>query len=357
MRCLLPLLALVLAACAPAPAAPSSLPSAPDPAAMAAVRVERVELPGFPEEHTPATLNRAVFLRYRAPGAVGARAVVVFVPGLFGGASGFDRLARGIVALEPGVEAWAVDRRANLLEDHAALREATDRNDPLVAWRHYVRDAGKPAGFSPVAGGEAPYAGYWGLETAIGDLRVVVTEARRVAPRVVLAGHSLGATLSAQYAGWDFAGRAGHEDLAGLVLLDGAPGAGGFASVSEASYRDGSGGPFGSRIAGVRDLEAGKASPFLAAPGFDAAGFARATAAAFLAARDPGGDSPGGVVPYPASNLAAAMLQVDDDYALVETFSATAGRADASVGPNLLALFTRGLGGLRVASVLGPAPG
>jgi hypothetical protein len=37
----------------------------------------------------------------------------------------------------------------------------------------------------------------------------------------VLGGHSLGASLTAAYAAWDFNGRAGYKDLAGLVLIDG----------------------------------------------------------------------------------------------------------------------------------------
>jgi pimeloyl-ACP methyl ester carboxylesterase len=38
---------------------------------------------------------------------------------------------------------------------------------------------------------------------------------------VILGGHSLGASLAAAYAAWDFDGRPGYKDLAGLVLIDG----------------------------------------------------------------------------------------------------------------------------------------
>ena len=38
---------------------------------------------------------------------------------------------------------------------------------------------------------------------------------------VILGGHSLGASLTAAYAAWDFNGKPGFEDVDGLVLIDG----------------------------------------------------------------------------------------------------------------------------------------
>ena len=46
-------------------------------------------------------------------------------------------------------------------------------------------------------------------------------EARR---RVVLGGHSLGGSITTAYATWDFGGRPGARDLAGLVFIDGGSG-------------------------------------------------------------------------------------------------------------------------------------
>jgi pimeloyl-ACP methyl ester carboxylesterase len=60
------------------------------------------------------------------------------------------------------------------------------------------------------------------MGVALNDAHAVVQLARRHGRRqVVLGGHSLGASLSAAYAAWDFNGRAGYKDLAGLVLIDG----------------------------------------------------------------------------------------------------------------------------------------
>ena len=66
-----------------------------------------------------------------------------------------------------------------------------------------------------------PFAREWGMETALGDARKVVRAAHRGGREVILGGHSLGASLTAAYAAWDFNGRPGYKDLAGLVLIDG----------------------------------------------------------------------------------------------------------------------------------------
>ena len=49
----------------------------------------------------------------------------------------------------------------------------------------------------------------------------MVRKARAGGRRVILGGHSLGASVAEAYASWDFAGRPGYRDLAGLVLIDG----------------------------------------------------------------------------------------------------------------------------------------
>ena len=49
----------------------------------------------------------------------------------------------------------------------------------------------------------------------------MVLSARRQGKRVILGGHSLGASMTVAYASWDFDGHPGYEDLDGLVLIDG----------------------------------------------------------------------------------------------------------------------------------------
>ena len=353
-RFLLPLLALV--ACAPA--AQPLTAAIPDLASLQRVSAERLEIPGFVEPHTPEALNKALFVRYSLPKAGKASAVIVLMPGFLGGASNFDRLARNVVSLNPSLEVWAVDRRSNALEDKSVLDAAYTKRDPMSAWRYHVRDAGRAGGFKPLEPKELAFIGYWGLEVHLEDLRRVVQLARGFGQRVILGGHSLGAAMVSLYAGWDFDGVAGYKDLDALLLLDGAAGNTGGSSITEETYQNGQAGPFGTATAGARALEAGLATPFFSGLGFDPLGLSRLSAAALLASLDPNGDSPGGIVAYPASNLAAGLVTGDDNYAPVSIFSVSSGRAlNAEVAINGLAVVFAGLPGLRTLTVTGVAVG
>ena len=155
-----------------------------------------------------------------------AKNVLVLVPGTSAGAAYFRPVARDIVARLPGWKTWSVDRRENLLEDHSVLRPVVARQrPPQDAFRYYLESLTDPSitpRFTPVA--DADYVRRWGMGVAVRDLRNVIRAARRGGRRVVLAGHSLGATIAIAYATWDFGGRAGAADLAGLVLIDGGSG-------------------------------------------------------------------------------------------------------------------------------------
>jgi pimeloyl-ACP methyl ester carboxylesterase len=75
--------------------------------------------------------------------------------------------------------------------------------------------------FQPLDTAQFGFAKQWGLSLTLRDVRRVVLSARREGKRVILGGHSLGASLTVAYASWDFDGRAGYKDLDGLVLIDG----------------------------------------------------------------------------------------------------------------------------------------
>jgi pimeloyl-ACP methyl ester carboxylesterase len=142
-----------------------------------------------------AHLDRSYALVYPAERP---RAVLLFVPGLLGGSTNFALLAERLKALDPSLEVWAWERRANGLEDRQGFLQA----DPLAYYRNL-----KAPDLSPLRA--------WGLEVHLRDLDLAVEEARKRGP-VVLLGHSLGASLATLYA-WLHG-----EKLGGLVLLDGA---------------------------------------------------------------------------------------------------------------------------------------
>jgi len=142
-----------------------------------------------------------------------ARRVLVLVPGTLGGAGGVAPIARDIARRVPRTQVWIVDRREQAFEDVSVFR----RRDPDAALDYYL-------GFKyhRVLGDDAKFVADWGLGTQLSDLRAVVKRAsaggRR---RVILGGHSAGASTAVAYAAWDFAGRRGYRDLSGLVLIDG----------------------------------------------------------------------------------------------------------------------------------------
>jgi hypothetical protein len=138
--------------------------------------------------------------------------VVVLMPGTNGGAGSITPVARDLVARVPRTQVWIVDRRQQAFEDTSVF----EGRDPDAALDHYL-------GFKyrRVLGEDARFAAEWGLRVQLADLRRVVRRAARGGREVVLGGHSAGASMAIAYAAWDFAGRAGWRDLAGLVLIDG----------------------------------------------------------------------------------------------------------------------------------------
>jgi pimeloyl-ACP methyl ester carboxylesterase len=190
-------------------------------AAPAAAFERTIEVPS--DGPGPAQFDR-VFVHQMGP--AGARRVLVLMPGTQGGAGNFALLAREIVDRVPGLEVWAIDRRSQPLEDTGMFArleagEATlqEMFDYYLGW---ITNGGQPLDhFRFLNPTTVPFARQWGMETALEDARAVVDLARRKGRKVILGGHSLGASLAAAYAAWDFDGRPGYKDLAGIVLIDG----------------------------------------------------------------------------------------------------------------------------------------
>lgn len=158
-------------------------------------------------------------------GPASAKTVLLLMPGYQGGAGDFSLVGRDIAERVPGLQVWALDRRSQALEDTSRFRDAlAGRISARQAYDYYagwISDASIQPHFQPVDGRTVPYARDWGLTTTLNDVHRVVMRARAAGKRVILGGHSLGASMTAAYASWDFAGRAGYKDVAGLVLIDG----------------------------------------------------------------------------------------------------------------------------------------
>ncbi len=190
--------------------------------ALADVDVRFVTLDGFEAPGTPPELNKVGILEI---GPEKARNVLVLNPGTSASAAYFAPLAKTIVELAPRWQVWAVERRENLLEDHAALDQAKDGLitaqqlfDYYLGW---LTNPSITPHFQLIADADVGFARDWGLDVEIEDLNRVVKEAKRRGRRVVIGGHSLGGSITTAYATWDFRGKPGARKIRGLVFIDG----------------------------------------------------------------------------------------------------------------------------------------
>jgi pimeloyl-ACP methyl ester carboxylesterase len=123
---------------------------------------------------------------YERLGPASAKRVLILVPGTQGGAGDLSLVGPEIVKRVRGLQVRAYDRRSQALEDHSGF--ASGNSD--TAFKYYLGGGG----FVPAA---APFARDWGLKLALEDLRTVVKRARRGGRKVILGGHSLGASTAA----------------------------------------------------------------------------------------------------------------------------------------------------------------
>jgi hypothetical protein len=184
-------------------------------AGVAPASAEPVFTVATPAGGGPTQYNRVPVQRFGQPAA---RTVLVLTPGKYSGAGVFTLVARELVARVPSVQVWAVDRREQGMEDSSVMASG-DASRALEYYLHGASVDGRT--FTPPPVTEVGYMGRWGLARLVADLHAVVRRARASGHRVVLGGYSLGASVAEAYACWDFGGRAGAGDLAGLVLIDG----------------------------------------------------------------------------------------------------------------------------------------
>ncbi|MFX0580925.1 hypothetical protein [Nocardia nepalensis] len=193
----------------------------------------RAPLPeGFPAH--PADCDQLRHLRVRmADGPADpatADAIIVLLPGAIAGARSLQPLARNTIrtlhAAGVRAECWAIDRRANGVEDHSPIEVALAESDHRLPFDYYYR--GIEVG-GRVFGGfrkdrELGFLAEFGMARTLEDLHAVLVREIRDpdmrAERVFLGGHSLGGIQAGAYAAWDFDGTPGYEQIAGLIALD-----------------------------------------------------------------------------------------------------------------------------------------
>jgi pimeloyl-ACP methyl ester carboxylesterase len=191
-------------------------------AAPAGARLGVTWMEGYAAPGTPAKYDEVGVIKVGRPGA---RNVLVLEPGTSAGGGYFVPLAKWIVSRAPGWQVWSVERRENLLEDQSELNlakqgkvSATQLFDYYLG---YLADPSVTRHIQPVPDSSVPFARQWGMKVAVEDLRDVIGAARRLGGNVVLGGHSLGGSVVTAYATWDFSGKPGADELAGLVYDDG----------------------------------------------------------------------------------------------------------------------------------------
>jgi pimeloyl-ACP methyl ester carboxylesterase len=245
---------------------------------------------GYPAPGTPAKYNKVGVIKV---GASSAKNVLVLEPGTSAAAAYFVPFAKWLVSALPGWQVWAVQRRENLLDDQSVLNLAKQgKATSTQVFDYYLGYLANPRiqhHIAMVPNSSVEFAKGWGLNVAVQDLHRVIEAARKLGGKVVLGGHSLGGAVVTAYASWDFGGRAGADQLAGLVYDDG----GSFPAVSAQEAQS-----------ALATLNAPSATPWLTFGGIPApfAGLYSATGGLGVL-MDPNGPSLGQMFPLLPSDL------------------------------------------------------
>ena len=146
-----------------------------------------------------------------------AERVLVLMPGTIGGAGDFTLLGRDLTKRVDDLQVWAIDRRSQALEETAIFEQAlAGRADPagdvrpLPRLAQQRRPARRPLRVPRSEHGSRSRAsGAWRWRSRT-PARWSARRGRR-GRQVLLGGHSLGASLTAAYAAWDFDGKPGYR--------------------------------------------------------------------------------------------------------------------------------------------------
>lgn len=173
------------------------------PASAAKIEIKGASAPG------PAKYDEVTVWTY---GPAKAKTVLVLVPGTSGGAGSVAPIAEELPERVKGLQVWSMDRRTEAFEDQSVFKTGS-----LAEIEDYYM-----GGNYRKAPANVRFVADWGLKVMTEDLRKVILRAADGGKRrVILGGHSRGASQVAAYAAWDFKGKPGFRDIAGMVLIDG----------------------------------------------------------------------------------------------------------------------------------------
>ena len=266
----------------------STTSPAPSTTAAPAAPLGVTWMAGFTAPGTPAMYDKVGVIKV---GPASAKNVLVLEPGTSGGSAYFVPLAEWIVSTVSGWQVWSVERRENLLEDQSVLNSFKQGKASATQlynyYLGYIKDPSVKQHYQLIPNSTVEFAKQWGMNVAVQDLHAVIEAAKGLGGNVVLGGHSLGGSVVTAYATWDFNGRAGADDLAGLVYIDGGSGPESISAPAATSE--------------LQTLDAPGASPWLSFGGIGApyAGVFSATgsASALLDPDDPSLGQSSGLLP------------------------------------------------------------
>ena len=170
-------------------------------------------------------------------------AVLVMSPGHTISGNEFFHMACEIIRQTDGdMEVWLQERRSHFLEDNYGMELAEQRGDPQLAWDYYFNnkelEGQSFAGYLDAKNRDTDFMSEWSLGLEFADLHQIISliDEAHQSTNVFLGGHSRGVAFSQGYAAYRFPdGHYGYEDLAGLILIDGAVREGG--PESDLQYR------------------------------------------------------------------------------------------------------------------------
>jgi len=215
-------------------ATPSAHPASTAASGLSLGETSTFSVPGVSVPGTPTVYDKVMVRRFGSPSATN---VLVLVPGTVAGAADFDIVGPYLAEHVPNLQVWAEMRREGALEDNTMLLKVLHGTATVQqAFDYYVGWLANPkitSHYQPLKVSQYSFVDQWGLAVAMGDLHNVVELARDGGKRtVILGGHSLGGAEASIYPVWDFDGRGGYQDIAGIVGIDGDAGLpGGFGSA------------------------------------------------------------------------------------------------------------------------------